>query len=78
MRHLFLLLTASILSACQAPDPDPRGVEKGETLLTISATGRAEARPDEARLRMGVVSVGPARARLAGSIAIRWLRSRLP
>lgn len=29
------------------------------TLLTIFATGRAEARPDEARLRMGVVSLGP-------------------
>ena len=59
MRHLPLLLAAPLLAACQpATNPDPRGVEKGETLLTISATGRAEARPDEARLRMGVVSVG--------------------
>ncbi len=58
MRYLFLLI-ASFVTACQATDPDPRGVEKGETLLTIAATGRAEARPDEARLRMGVVSIGP-------------------
>ena len=41
------------LSACQ-PAPDPRGVERGETLLTVSATGRAETRPDEARFMVGV------------------------
>ncbi len=58
MRHL-PLLALPLLAACQPTSPDPRGVEKGETLLTISATGRAEARPNEARLRMGVVSVGP-------------------
>jgi uncharacterized protein YggE len=59
MRHLPLFLALPLLAACQQAAPNPRGVEKGETLLTISATGRAEARPDEARLRMGVVSVGP-------------------
>ncbi len=58
MRHPSLLFPLSLLAACQPMNPDPRGVEKGETLLTISATGRAEARPNEARLRMGVVSVG--------------------
>jgi uncharacterized protein len=58
MRHLPLLLALPLLAACQPAAPNPRGVEKGETLLTISATGRAEARPNEARLRMGVVSVG--------------------
>jgi uncharacterized protein YggE len=59
MRHLALFTALPLLAACQQAVPNPRGVEKGETLLTISATGRAEARPDEARLRMGVVSVGP-------------------
>ena len=59
MRHLSLLIALPLFSACQPTNPDPRGVDKGETLLTISATGRAEARPNEARLRMGVVSVGP-------------------
>jgi uncharacterized protein YggE len=60
MRHAVLLLSLPLLTGCQPPiNPDPRGVKLGETLLTISATGRAEARPDEARLRMGVVSVGP-------------------
>lgn len=59
MRHLPLLFVIPLIAACQPANPDPRGVEKGETLLTISATGRAEARPNEARLRMGVVSLGP-------------------
>ena len=59
MRTLYLPLLAPLLAACQATNPDPRGVEQGETLLTVSATGRAEARPDEARMRMGVVSTGP-------------------
>ena len=60
MRHLPLLGILPLLAACQqSATPNPRGVEPGETLLTISATGRAEARPNEARLRMGVVSVGP-------------------
>lgn len=59
MRHLPLLIALPVLAACQPTNPDPRGVGKGETLLTISATGRAEARPNEARLRMGVVSIGP-------------------
>lgn len=59
MRPLSLLWSLPLVAACQPANPDPRGVEKGETLLTISATGRAEARPNEARLRMGVISVGP-------------------
>ena len=33
-------------------------MEKGETFLTISATGRAEARPNEARMQLGVTSQG--------------------
>ena len=60
MRLQLSLILVPLLAACQAPiNPDPRGVEKGETLLMTTATGRAETRPDEARLRMGVVSVGP-------------------
>ena len=44
------------LSACQRAAPDPRGVDRDETLLTVSATGRADTRPDEARLQLGVQS----------------------
>lgn len=44
--------------ACAPVPPDPRGVEKGETFLKVSATGRAEARPNEARMQLGVTSQG--------------------
>ena len=58
MRTPTVLAAMTALAACQAP-PDPRGVESGETLLTVSASGRSEARPDEARLQLGVQSVAP-------------------
>lgn len=57
MRHLVLTL-ALLAAACAPTNPDPRGIEKGETFLTISATGRAEARPNEARMQLGVTSQG--------------------
>ncbi len=49
-----LLLAFLPLAACQPAAPDPRGVARDETLLTVSATGRAETRPDEARFMVGV------------------------
>jgi len=57
MRHLVFALPL-LAAACTQASPDPRGVEKGETFLTISATGRAEARPNEARMQLGVTSQG--------------------
>ena len=47
------------LAACQPAAPDPRGVARDETLLTVSATGRAETRPDEARFMVGVNTLAP-------------------
>ena len=44
------------IAGCQQSAPDPRGVSRNETLLTVSATGRADTRPDEARLQLGVQS----------------------
>ena len=57
MRHLILLTALAALSACGQRN-DPRGVDRGETLLTVTATGRADTRPDEARLQLGVNSLG--------------------
>ena len=54
MRQYLFLATLPLLASCQPAAPDPRGVERGETLLTVSATGRAETRPDEARFMVGV------------------------
>lgn len=49
-----LLLT---LAACQPSAHDPRGVDHDETLLTVTATGRADTTPDEARIQLGVQSL---------------------
>jgi uncharacterized protein len=56
MRLLYLIALAAALAGCERAAPDPRGVGHDETLLTVSATGRADARPDEARLQLGVQS----------------------
>src|SRR3546814_11189866 len=42
---------------CSSDLPDPRGVEHDETLLSVSATGRSETRPDEARFTAGVSTI---------------------
>lgn len=56
MRIALLILLPSLLAACERAAPDPRGVGRDETLLTVTATGRADTRPDEARLQLGVQS----------------------
>lgn len=58
MRRWSIMLLIPLFAACQPAPPNPRGVERGETFLTVTATGRAEARPDEARLSLGVQSQG--------------------
>ena len=47
-----------IVAGCGRPVPDQRGVERGETLLTVSGTGRAESRPDQAIFTAGLENVG--------------------
>lgn len=56
MRVFALLPLLAIVSACDRAPADPRGVDRDETLLTVTATGRADTRPDEARLQLGVQS----------------------
>ena len=56
MRHLILLSLFASVSACDRAAPDPRGIGPDETLLVVTATGRSETRPDEARLQLGVQS----------------------
>jgi uncharacterized protein YggE len=55
MRSLLLTLLLLPLAACSSGAPEPR-VDHDETLLTVTATGRADTRPDEARLQLGVQS----------------------
>ena len=51
---LSVLFPSIPIAACGQSAPDPRGVDRHETLLTVSATGRAATRPDEARYSLGV------------------------
>ena len=49
----------AVLAGCTPAAPDPRGVDRGETLLTVSGTGRAEATPDQALFTAGLSSIAP-------------------
>jgi uncharacterized protein len=50
---------ALVLAACSPAAPDPRGVGRDEVLVQVSAQGRADSRPDEARFTAGVETIGP-------------------
>ena len=60
------LIPLLLLAACGHPRPDGRGIERGETLLSVSGTGRAEARPDQAIFTAGLESIGPDAAGASG------------
>jgi hypothetical protein len=63
MRALALALPpCALLAACDAPPPDARGLTRGEVLVQISASGRADTRPDEARFTAGVSTIAPTAA----------------
>jgi uncharacterized protein YggE len=58
MRY-FLAPAALVLAGCSGTTFDPRGVDHDETLLSVSATGEAETRPDQARFEAGVNTWAP-------------------
>ncbi len=53
-RSAFAFAAPLALAACGDQVYDPRGVDHKETLLSVSATGQAETRPDEALFQAGV------------------------
>lgn len=58
MRNLFSALGLALaLGACSKAAPDPRGVARDEVLVQVSASGRADTRPDEARFTVGVDTI---------------------
>lgn len=61
-----LLLPLFLVAACGGPRSDPRGLERGETLVSVAGTGRAEARPDQAIFTAGLQSIGPTAAGASG------------
>ena len=63
MRCLTLLTIPFALSACTGSgERDPHRVKPNETLLQVSASGRAETAPNEARFSAGVQSIGASAA----------------
>jgi uncharacterized protein len=52
-----------VLAACSGGKPDPRGVDHDETMLSVSAIGRSENRPDQATFMAGIETIrGDAKA----------------
>lgn len=69
-RPLALTIFLLSLAGCGETPPDPRGVDRDETLLRLSASGEAEAVPDEAFIELGVNSAAAsARAAQAANTA---------
>ncbi len=54
MKPTLLVLLPLALAACTAAPDDTRGVDRNETLLSVSASGHAEARPDRAEFQAGI------------------------
>lgn len=61
-RSLPFFALALALTACGRVEADPRGLERGETLLSVSGTGRAESRPDQAMFTAGLENIAPTAA----------------
>ena len=57
MRGLHRGLLLLMLAGCSKAAPDPRGVARDEVLVQVSASGRADSRPDEARFTAGVDTI---------------------
>jgi uncharacterized protein YggE len=57
MRLISPFFLALALAACAEAAHDPRGVGRDEVLVQVSATGRSDTRPDEARFTVGVDTI---------------------
>lgn len=51
---LLIAFTPLALAACSSQADTARGVDRGETLLSVSASGQAESRPDRAQFEAGI------------------------
>ncbi len=56
-KMLWVLPLCVVLAACGRAPADTHGLETGETLLTVTGTGRTESAPDQALFTAGLSSV---------------------
>lgn len=72
MKKSLALAALPLLAACADKEDDARGVTHDETLLSVSASGEAETRPDQAQFEAGVrawaASAGAASAKANAEI----------
>lgn len=54
LKTAFLVAAPLGLAACSNQADEARGVDYGETLLSVSASGQAESRPDRAQFQAGI------------------------
>jgi uncharacterized protein YggE len=60
---LFIVCAATAVASCSSGKPDPRGIDHDETMLSVSAIGRSENRPDQAAFTAGIETIrGDAKA----------------
>lgn len=60
---LYTICAGAVVSSCSSGKPDPRGVDHDETMLSVSAIGRSENRPDQAAFTAGIETIrGDAKA----------------
>lgn len=57
-RALTAVAASLALAGCGSSEPDPRGLDRDETLLSLSASGEAEVVPDLATIMIGVETFG--------------------
>lgn len=62
LRASSILILCILAAGCSQRPPDPRGLARGEVLLQVTATGRADTRPDEARFTAGVETIAASAA----------------
>ena len=59
MRAALLIAAVPLLASCGGGQPGRNGLQPGETLLSVGATGQAEYRPDTATFIAGIETIRP-------------------